>query len=288
MPADPGVLALVAAPAQQRIFSLEGDTLVARTPEGRQTASRPCRTGAAGATIVVDQTVDVLWVVPLDGPTPGRARAYSTDDLQPLRQEALPGVATDATVVDGTLWVATGSQLYALPAGDGGFAPPLDVAALSLTADPGRHRLLYVTGRVDRYLVRSRAAAGVGRDVESVLPTIGPPPTLAVVDGVIWTAGSGASGAVLARLDPTTLRAGRDRAGRNFGSASMIVTTGDRSLLLRDGGLAGRLWCADAGSGRLLRVWSDRPGTLAVTGGRAFASVLDGPLQAVPLGRCTG
>ncbi|MEO9137708.1 MAG: hypothetical protein ABI345_01450 [Jatrophihabitans sp.] len=287
-PGDGSIQALATAP-HGRFLALEASRLSLRTADGQVLRrSAVVDTGVAASElirIVVDSAAEVAWLVPIATNSAGAASAYSLRDLHRVDQMALPAVTGDAAALDGTLYAATRSGLFALRPGSAAPKPLGGGRPSVVVADPSRHRVLLITTGSQSFAIRT-FAPGIGLGKASALPA-GLSPTLAVVGGSIWASYGDASTAVLARLDPRTLRPVLTLAADRYGSAATIVATGDVSLFLRPRESPFRLWCVDARDGKSVSLGS-ADGLIAASGGRVLVAPLIGPPTQFDRGECPG
>lgn len=281
--------ALIAIPDYGEFVTLSGGVVTVLDAAGRPLAASLLADGtpADGSQVrlVYDGAGSVIWVVPVANNAPGRLNGYDASDLHRVAHLSLPDVVDDVAVLDGRLYLLTGGRLLRV-SNDRSLLEPattINAAAGSLVADPTRHRLLYLE-YTEPVQVRSWSpGGGLGRS--SRLPIA--KGDLAVVDGTIWVGGfPTVGGAQLARLDPATLRPGRNVAAhRLFGPGAVLDDTGDESLYVRNGS-TGELWCLDGRNGAVRQHLGNLDGTIAST--RQHAFVVAGPLAEIDLGTCAG
>lgn len=287
-PSDGSVQALAGAP-HGRFLALADGRLSLRTADGRVLRrSGVTDTGVARSElirIVVDGPADLAWLVPIATNSAGAASAYSLRDLHRVYRMALPQVTGDAAALDGTLYAATRSGLFALRPGSGSPKAIGGRRPFVVVADPSRHRLLLIITGSQSFAIRT-FSPGIGLGDASAL-TAGLAPTLAVVRGSIWASYGDPTTAVLARLDPRTLRPRLTLAADRFGRAATIVATGDLSLFVRARESPFRMWCVDVRDGRTVPLGS-ADGLIAASGGRVLVAPLIGPPTAFDRGECPG
>lgn len=204
--------------------------------------------------LLLDRPDNRLWVVTF-GQQPAAVVGYDATTLQRLRPLTMYADVTAAAVLDGHLYLAPTQGLYdvspqsviptllAKPAGD----------YFAITADPARHRIL-LFGNVGKFefvsYVPSTGAMAVSRSAPFSKGG------LTVVDGAIWAGGYGQSGAVLARLDPSTLQPTLNSPlAPKLGPGANIVATGTQDFWVRSGAGGDTLWCVDGRDGRPLQSW---------------------------------
>lgn len=190
---------------------------------------------------------------------------------------------TGAAPLDGRLYVTTADTLQWFQFGNNGFeANSVDGRYGTLAAaDPSRHRLLMTVQDGNGFGLRAQSPDGSPATGSTPLPyTKGS--VVVTGDGQIWAAGFSGSGAVLDRLDPTTLRVElRSPAADRLGPGAIVVGVGQHVLLVRSGSGGDALWCVDAATGAPLREWSSVPGAIALgpDGGYALTQIGSPPQQ---------
>ncbi len=273
---SPGIESM--AVVGKRLVLLGEGTLVSIEPDGHD----GLRTVAsADVGLPVGDPTYAPWQLISDGTrlwayAPGK-RLYDVDPatLELGDMTGPPSGAVDAATLDGHLYLNTETgvvDMTAKPDDDGG-QPVVARGGQVMTADPGRHRLL-VLNNDDGWGVTAYTPPGFHPGASTSLPLDAP--SIAVVDGAIWVAGTAHGGdpsLTAVRLDPTTLHVATRIAIAQPASAPRIVAHG-RSLWLRDGNDDGALWCVDPHDGTIAQQWTAVPGAVAVGGGHAY--VVDG------------
>lgn len=238
----------------------------------------------SGATfrLVLDAPAHHIWVITY-GASPATLVEFDTRTLREIGQLLWPSEVFGAAALQGHLYLASVNAVVDVASPN---APPSTIGALTgqytaIAADPTRSRLVLGGGNyLQTYTPGTAAASG---PVHQSFTKI----SLQVADGAIWAAGFGHSGAVLARLDPSTLRAaGFSALSPQLGAGDLLVDAGTRVLWVRAMGDDDGLWCVDAGSGDELQYWQ-YAGAVASAPGVAFVAEPDGPLP-LRLTTCPG
>ncbi|PZS15502.1 MAG: hypothetical protein DLM57_12615 [Pseudonocardiales bacterium] len=239
--------------------------------------------------LVLDTAANRVWAVVLDIPG-GEIVEFDSRTLRRLRTIHSPEAIRDAAALGGHLYLAATSGVADLAPGAAGpvSVPGLGGYVASVAPDLKRARLLaLVLGA--RTSIRVLTLAGAVGRAEAITPVGGG--TLRVTqDGTIWLAGFGPAtdGAVLVRLDPTTLLPVRGSPlAAQLGPSGWIESAGDRVIWIRTGGDGEALWCVDGRDGRFLQYWPRVPGTVTSRSGSAYA-VIDGALVPLIMNRCAG
>lgn len=292
--AGSSVEALLVSRRLQRIYTvIQGRLAVSDLDggdDGRFAISSTALGGQVDSTrlrLVLNPADGVLWAVPLGSTGSHLLEGFDPRMLRRVARVRLPYPVDGAAVLDGRLYLTYGPELLRVSAD----RRRLDLAARlvgsggPLVADPARHRLLYL----DYYnplSVRSWSPAR-GSGPAAALPlTRG---QVAVVAATIWVGGFGTSGAVLARLDPRTLRPGRSVAvAANLAPGVLLAAAGDRSLFVRAGGGTDPLWCLDGRTGAVSVRWAYAPGVVAADRGAVALASPDGRIRPIRPSGCAG
>lgn len=242
---------------------------------------------ADGYSLVADPAQHRVWAL-LNRSRPEIVVASSTG---PARQFTfdMPGLA-GAAVLDGQLYVTTDTGVSGVDTAGFGYstrATPVR-GGWGIAADPSRHRLLLMDSTGGQATLRAQRPTDARPEAQAALP-IGKG-SVVVVGGDIWAAGYGTDGAVLARLDPASLRVvAVSPAADELGPGAEVVGVGRHVLLVRSGGGGDGLWCVDARSGAIDEKWSSVPGAVAAgpDGGYELTGTRDAP-KLLTGGRCPG
>jgi hypothetical protein len=212
-----------------------------------------------------------LWAVGGDGTGTQLIELESPPTVSILRRTSLPVPVTDVAGYRGTLYLATGNAVYRVPSGASRPALVPGLSAYSIAADPSRQRLLVLGSTARRASLRAYyPSGGASRPVVNSVPLV--KGSLRVSGSTIWLGGFGPYGAVLTRLDPTTLRAiAPSPLSASFGPGALLVGTGGSVLWVRGGGGGDDLWCV-AASGTAAQHWSGVSGSVASRPGAAFVA----------------
>lgn len=235
--------------------------------------------------LVVDSGAQHIWVVTY-GASPATLVEVDARTMRVLGQLVWPSEVHAAAALDGHLYLAAVNAVVDVVSAT---AEPTTVAALSgqysdVVADPTRSRLVLAGDDHGDYLQTYEPASGqASGTVPQSFAKIG----LQVVDGAIWAGGFGPHGAVLARLDASTLRpVAFSSLSPQLAAGDLLVAAGTDVLWVRRGGDADGLWCLSAATGDQLEYWQDQ-GAVASTHGAAFVAQRDGPLP-LELTACPG
>lgn len=245
------------------VVALAGDSLVWIDAAADTTAQARVDDPSADYTLVPDPAANRVWLV-RTGRGSMQATAYDSRGSREQVSFGARAPATGAALLDGSLYVTsrTGVQRIAAGVSSGSLNSTGIRGADGITADPSRHRLLLVDAGMPGSIRILRPGA-----VSSARAAPAPfmKGELAVVAGQIWAAGYSRTGAVLARLDPVTLRPVRHSDLEPYlGPGGNLVATGPRTLFVRSGAGGEALWCVDADSGAVRRVWPDLAGSVVV------------------------
>jgi hypothetical protein len=244
---------------------------------------------ATSAQLVLDAAANRVWVVVLGIPG-GEIVEFDARNLRRLRTMHWPEPIGDAAALSGHLYLAATTGLADVA--PGAVTPRLITGmrgyVASVAADPKRARLLALVLGSGTW-VRQLPVGGTVGGAEAVVP-VGKGNLRVTQEGAIWVGGfaSSTDGAVLMRLDPTTLRpvAASPLASR-LGSGGWIESAGDRDVWIRSTVGEGELWCVDGRSGSVLQHWPSVPGTVTSRRGTAFV-MTGGSLVPLVLDGCTG
>ncbi|HZC52037.1 MAG TPA: hypothetical protein VE441_06030, partial [Mycobacterium sp.] len=161
-------------------------------------------TPTSTARLVLDVGTARLWVV-IEGTRPGRAIEYDLWTLARLRDLRLPSI-NGAAAMSGHLYASSGQHLIDIPVrGPARIIPLPDVVGAlgPIAADPAHSRVLVLDYHAPSHLWVYRPGHHLIRaPVRLPLATA----SIAVTRQSIWLGGFAAHAAVLARLNPTTLR----------------------------------------------------------------------------------
>lgn len=165
--------------------------------------------------------------------------------------------------MDEQLWFTTEHGLYSIAAGP---SKPTHVRGRpggygTVAADAEMHVVLVSDGRSPSKVSLSTGFGADDADVRLPFRVT----SLAVADGEIWAAGSSGGRAVLARLNPNTLKpAMYSPVQALFGAAASVVSWYGKSLLVR-GVPRGPLYCLDDRTGARRQQWPGPYGAAALT-----------------------
>ncbi|HEV7205517.1 MAG TPA: hypothetical protein VGN18_12985 [Jatrophihabitans sp.] len=297
--AGSSVEALLVSRHLERIYTVIEDRLAVSDLDGGDGGRFAISSTALGGPVdsarlrlVLNPADGVLWVVPLGSTGSHLIEGFDPRMLRRVARLPLPYPVDGAAVLDGRLYLTYGPELLRVSRD----RKRLDLAARlagsggPLVADPVRHRLLYL----DYYNPLSVRSWSPARGLGPAAPLPMTRGQVAVVAGTIWVGGFGTSGAVLARLDPRTLRAGRpvELAG-TLAPGTLLAAAGGRSLFVRAGGAVRPLWCLDARTGAVTQHWDDEPGVVAADLGAAdlgaaATAAPDGRIRPLALAGCAG
>jgi hypothetical protein len=235
--------------------------------------------------LVLDPAHRRAWVV-MFGAAPAIVIEFDTQTLAEVGRQLWPSEVHAAAVLDGHLYLAATNAVVDITAGKiaGTNVTALHGQYLGIVADPARARLLLLDAdgalRIATYTpadekAQSGPAAPFGKG------------DLVVTSDGIWAGGFSAKGAVLARLDPTTLLpVVFSELSPQLGPGAILVAAGERVLWVRAGSGLDGLWCVDSTSGNQLQYWQFE-GAVASRLGLAYITAVDGP-QRLQLTGCTG
>ena len=235
--------------------------------------------------LVLDAPRDRVWVVGY-GAAPALVVEFDTRTLTEVGRLRWPGVVSAAAALHGQLYLAATNALVDV-APDGRTArtvPELHGQYFSVVADPTRSRLLLLG--TDRGIRVETFVPSGQRAFRGPAAPFGKG-SLLVVGGAIWAGGYGDRGAVLARLDPTTLLpVAFSELTPQLGPGAILAAAGSRVLWVRSGSGGDGLWCLAASTGDQLQFWQ-YDGAVASRRGAAYVAVRSGPLD-LRLGSCPG
>jgi hypothetical protein len=235
--------------------------------------------------LVLDSATHHIWVVTYDASS-SMVIEFDSSSLVEIGRLLWPGQVHAAAVLGGHLYLAANNAVVDIASAK---AEPTTIAALTgqysdIVADPTRSRLLLLD--VDQ---GSHVAAYTPADGRADRGPVAPfgQGGLLVVGGTIWAGGFANAGAVLARLDPRTLKpVVFSELSPQLGPGAVPWAAGQHVLWVRSGGGGDGLWCVDATSGDQLQYWQYN-GAVASTGGAGFVLQREGPF-ALQLSTCTG
>lgn len=236
--------------------------------------------------VILDLPTDNLWVIV------GTARRtelleFDSVRLTLRRTVRLQRGVTGAAALDGVLYLTSGHRLIGVTARGGvRRLARLPNSLGAIATDSARGGLVMGDAGFpsDLFRVRPHRSGSVRVTEVARLPVT--KATLAVANGAIWLGGFGHQGAVLERLDPTSLRPiARSPLRRQLGPGAILVASGVLDVWVRDGD-SGSLHCVDAAQGAALQKWMIG-GQVSSGGGTALVATSDG---AVPLhlSSCSG
>lgn len=287
------IVAPTDAPAVEvdgKVFAIFGGALFTVKPGGTYTMDKANHDGPYQ--LIGDPARHRVWLITL---TPGAFDVRWVDSRHPggvqLGMSDPDRQLLGAALLDGALYVLTTDWIvYRTSVGRGGEnSEPTEIRnGQGLVADPQRSRLL-ITSRWRGYPVVDAQAPSAPKPSATARLPFGTGQVV-VVGGQIWAAGSGERGAVLARLDPGTLRVRRySPLEPRLGPGARVVATGGQVLLVRGSSGGYGLWCVDARSGDVLESWPNAPGALAAgPDGASLLSAAGRPPQQLTGGRCLG
>jgi hypothetical protein len=260
------------------LASVDGTRVERSVPLGRlamPSDSRP--------QLTIDQVTGRLWIVVADV-EPAMLVEYDTASLRVLRRLAWPQLVHGGVAYEGHLYLATDIGVAELAPGA---ARPRLIAGLGaangpMALDAARGRLVIMNvGYPTRVWTYRPGQLPISTGV--ALPLGGG--TVTVVGAAIWVGGFSDRGAVLAKLNPKTLRPVIRAAKDPYGPGSVIIAGGASVLWVRPGNGTDVLACADARTGRIEQRWqlaavtavaSQHGGALVLTRGSALGLLLSG------------
>jgi hypothetical protein len=218
--------------------------------------------------LFLDRDANRVWLAVLDTPN-GKIIEFDTS-LRRLRTTRSASAISAAAAMGGHLYLATRTGVTDLAPGAAAprLAPGTAGAIAAIAADRTRSRILAL-----RYAPEGQTVDGAR--ILQFRPGPAPTTTSVVVplakgglavtgNGDIWAGGFGSAGAVLVRLDPTTLSvAAVSPAVTGFGPGAVLVAAGRSAIWLRSGAGGNALYCLDGHTGVSKQVWSNAPGAVA-------------------------
>lgn len=236
--------------------------------------------------LVADASTHRIWMLTY-GAAPATVVEFDAQSLTEVGRLLWPSEVHAAAAFGGHLYLAATNAVVDIASAKGA---PTTIGALtgqysSIVADTARSRLL-LFGEDHGPRVSSYTPAG-GRSARGPAAPFGKGGLL-VVGSSIWAAGYGDTGAVLARLDPGTLRpVAFSELSPQLGPGAIAVAAGAHVLWVRAGGIGDdALWCVSATTGDQLQYWQ-YAGAVASTRGAGFVAQRDGPLS-LQLSGCPG
>lgn len=236
--------------------------------------------------LFLDRDSFTAWVL-TENVFPHRILEFNSSSLSQRRAVVAPSPVYGAATLDGRLYLATSDGFEVLTPHVG--APTLlartAVPIEAMAADPARGRVLAVDSGVPQHIL----AITPDGTVTAVATTRLVEPVLAVAGDRIWVAGYSASGAMVTRLDPTTLlpMLGSPVAGQAGPGAQL--TAGEHVVWVSSGfGEPQRMWCLNADTGAVAGFWPGLPGIVSSRDGLLYA-VRGGQVVMLPRTRqCPG
>jgi hypothetical protein len=243
---------------------------------------------AATDHLVLDGVNGRLWMVTYS-PAPATVVEFDAAGLTQLRRMTISTAVNGAAVLDGILYLATPTGVTAINPvtaeldGVSSFGGSVD----GIVADPTRHRLL-LWRHGDRLELLAFAPVAPPRQPLGWVPAPFAKGSLLVIDATIWAGGYGQSGAVLVRLDPSSLMptGGDSAVTPQVGPGAVLVAAGRSVLWVRSGLGGSGLWCVDGATGAVLQSW-DLDGPVGSDTADAVLVGQSGP-SALTLSGCSG
>jgi hypothetical protein len=232
--------------------------------------------------LVLDPTATRLWVV-LAGTRAGRAIEFDLWTLARLRDVPIREI-NSAAALGGHLYATSGKTLVDVaPDGAPRSVPVPGTSGLwAIAADPTRSRLIILDGGFPTHVWSYRSGAGV-QAIPGALPF--GKGSIAVTKHAIWVGGFAQHGAVLDRLDPTSLRAVlASPIAARLGPGAVLLSGGTRDVWVVAGDGRSGVWCVDGQSGEGAQFWpltlravaADDHGLVAVIDGKVLPLLLNG------------
>jgi hypothetical protein len=242
-------------------------------------------------TLLYDSFAGSIWIVPIGGRSAGELMQFDATSLRLRRVVPLPTTVASAAALRGEIYLGTAERgLLQLRPGERKLTT---VAAArdgvgQVVADPGRNRLIYLTDELPTR-VRSWSASGTSAPSAAAGTLTFSKAQLLVVDDRIWAAGFHSSGAVLVRLDPTTLHPvqSADEVTAELGPGTILAAAGHRDFIVRSGADNVPLWCLDGHTGEIDQRWSLPGGVVAMAPGIVVVANAGG-LQRLDAELCRG
>lgn len=237
--------------------------------------------------LVLDLSTQTIWLVELQR---RNSTLYSFENVTMLPRQVVH-LATPiwgAVSLQGRLFVVDHKHLIEVSR----HGRPTVIASKprggfdSLEVDSARGGLLIANYGAPTLLWR--ATVGAGGAVRMARPVQLPisKATLAAVNGAIWIGGFSDHGAVLDRLDPTTLQpTTRSPLTRSIGPGAVLVADGVLDVWVRDA-YNGKLYCMDSAAGNPLQTWMIA-GAVSSGGGNALVATQTGMIP-LALRSCSG
>lgn len=233
--------------------------------------------------LAVDRQAKRVWVIVADA-TPSLLLEFDARTLQRLRSLTWTAPVAGAVAYRGHLYLSSGLGVADLAPGSARpqIIPGLTGAVGPIALDPSRHRLIAMDLGYPTDIWAFRPGH---RPVEAATPLPFGKGSIAVADGRIWVGGFGSHGAVLERLDPSTLRPVAQAPAAPFGRGAVIVAGGAGVVWVLPGERAGPLTCVGATTGQTEQRWdlpavnsvaSDHSGALVATRSGALGLILSG------------
>jgi hypothetical protein len=235
--------------------------------------------------LVLDPAHRQLFVISLNA-APATIVRIDLDTMAEAGRLVWPTAVAAAAVLDGHLFLAATNSVVDIPPGgtDSRPIPALLGQYSDLSADLARHRQV-LFGREGKAMRVVTYRPADGRSTRAAAPFA--KGWLAVAGDAIWAGGYANSGAVLARLDPSTLKPVAFSAlTPQLGPGAIPVASGGRDVWVRSGSGGDGLWCVDGRTGDSLQYWQYE-GAVASEVGAAYVATSSGPLP-LRLGSCAG
>jgi hypothetical protein len=242
---------------------------------------------AASYHLVGDDAAHLVWVIGYGG-APTTLLAVDAETMAVRTRVTWPQGVQAAAALDGQLYLVTYNAVVDVPlSGQPTAIASLDSQYMSVTADPGRGRLLLfdvVSLSAVSYDPATRAVRSGPK-----LP-FGKGDVLVDGRGRVWAGGyrfTTGGGALLVRLDPRTLRpiASSPLVGK-LRPGTQLVASGSSVIWVRSGAGGDDLWCVDGRTGRPAQHWH-RSGVVTSRAGYAVTDVA-GQLHPLALHGCRG
>jgi len=273
-----------------RLTVMRTDSLVNLTAKGKVLVNRHLAgdsalvAGAPAVDLFIDRAHNVGWAV---SGIERQARVMTFDPTTMRTRQVTYNnfIVYDAALLDGRLYVATREGIAWLAAdGRSGHVPNVSGVVLSVAADVTRDRLLAVVSSAGNPLIAVTPAG----HLETVAGLDAIKAQVAVVGGDIWLGGFAQRGAILEKLDPSTLRPVKHVVTTGLGPGAVFVGVGTRDLFVTSGGSAAVTWCVDARTGVVEDVLGISPLSIVSSTGTTIA-IIDRQLRPLhPTPGCTG
>ena len=247
------------------------------------------------AGLFVDSADNTIWLVG-ERARNGRMVELDSDTLATVRDVRWNQPVNDAAVLDGHLLLATDAGVADLAPGS---LVPQPVPGLlgaigPIAVDRMRDRLIVLDLGFPTTVWTYRPGRNPVQSSHNLPFASG---TVQVAGGAIWVGGFGAGGAVLDRLDTTTLRpVAVSPLASELGPGAEVVSGGSQVFWVRGTGRGDALWCVDATTGLASQSWEDLAGPVVSQVSRGpvesrigFAYVAPrGVLSSLALTTCAG